>query len=235
MDETDTGQETGQMAGPEAMSAEAARQWAEQRRAAVRAEFQTPAWLGPARTDAQIPAQVEPDHDELDELETAVPAVAPRNPIPDTAHWSEKAKPRLVAGALLVASLAGVIVCLVLTITTQSVGAIAGLVGSAFVAVIFRGALMGTGITTVDLKGSILRVRCGGVLDIVNLADPVHLVELIGTPGQPDWRLRLEAVDGRVVELGPQQVDPREMHRIVEYYRAIAERDQRERERRFNR
>jgi hypothetical protein len=232
MDETDTGQ---QVTGHEAMSAEAARQWAEQRRATVRAEFQTPAWLGPARTDgAQIPPQVEPDHDELDE-ELVAPATAPRNPIPDVAHWSEKAKPRLVAGALLVASLAGVIVCLVLTITTQSVGAIAGLVGSAFVAVIFRGALMGTGITTVDLKGSILRIRCGGVLDVVNLADPVHLVELIGTPDQPTWRLRLEAVDGRVVDLGPKQVDPHEMHRIVEYYRAIAERDKRERERRFNR
>jgi len=232
MDETDTGQVTGH----EAASAEAARQWAEQRRAIARAQFQTPNWLGPSRTDQpQIPQQIEPEHDEIDDLELAAPALAPRSPIPDTAHWAETAKPRLVAGVVLVAALAGVIVSLVLTITTQSVGAIAGLVGSAFVAVIFRGALMGSAITVVDLKGSILRVRKGGVLDVVNLADPVHLVELVGTPDQPTWRLRLEAVDGRTVELGPKQVDPGEMHRIVEYYRAVAERDQRERERRFNR
>ena len=138
-------------------------------------------------------------------------------------------------GPRLFAALAGVIVFLVLTITTQSMGAIAGLVACAFVAVIFRGALMGSAITTVDLKGSVMRIRRGGVLDIVNLADPVHLVELIGTPDQASWRLRLEAVDGRVVELGPQHVDPPEVHRIVEYYRAIAERDRRDRERRFNR
>lgn len=243
MDETDTGSQNGpiteQATGHEAASAEAARQWAEQRRAAARAQFQTPAWLGPSRSDhAQIPPQVEPDHDEIDEtdLAAAIPTFGPGHvPIPDTAHWSETAKPRLVAGTLLFAALAGVIVFLVLTITTQSMGAIAGLVACAFVAVIFRGALMGSAITTVDLKGSVMRIRRGGVLDIVNLADPVHLVELIGTPDQPSWRLRLEAVDGRVVELGPQHVDPPEVHRIVEYYRAIAERDRRDRERRFNR
>jgi len=232
MDETDTGQVTGH----EAASAEAARQWAEQRRATARAQFQTPAWLGPTRTDQpQIPQQVGAEHDEIDDIAPVVPAAAPHNPIPDTAHWAETAKPRLVAGFVLLAALAGVLVCLVLTITTQSVSAIAGLVGSAFVAVIFRGALMGSALTTVDLKGSVMRVRSGGVLDVVNLADPVHLVELVGTPDQPTWRLRLEAVDGRTVELGPKQVDPHEVHRIVEYYRAVAERDQRERERRFNR
>lgn len=232
MDETDTGQTIGH----EAASAEAARHQAEQRRLLARAQFQTPTWLGPTRADGtQIPHQVEPDHDEIDDdLELAPPAM-PHDPIPDTAHWTETAKPRLVAGSVLVASLIGVIVCLVLTITTQSVGAIAGLVGSAFVAVIFRGALMGSGTTTVDLKGSILRIRKGGVFDVVNLADPVHLIQLIGTPDQPTWRLHLEAVDGRTVELGPKQVDARELHRIVEYYRAVAERDKRERERRFNR
>jgi hypothetical protein len=234
MDETDTGQATEPITGHEAMSAEAARQWAEQRRAAARAEFQTPVWLGPARADQpQIPAQVEPEHDELDEIE--IPARAAQHHIPDIAHWAETAKPRLVAGVVLFAALTGVIVFLVLTITTQSVNAIAGLVGSAFVAVIFRGALMGSALTTVDLKGPILRIRSGGVLDVVNLADPVHIVELIGTPDQPTWRLRLEAVDGRTVELGPKQVDPSEMHRIVEYYRAVAERDKRDKERRFNR
>jgi hypothetical protein len=232
MDETDTGQAIGH----EAASAAAARHQAEQRRLLARAQFQTPTWLGPTRPDASpIPHQIEPDHDEIDDdLELALPTT-PHDPIPDTAHWTEKAKPRLIAGTVLVASLAGVIVCLALTIVTQSVGAIAGLVGSAFVAVIFRGALMGSGTTTVDLKGSILRIRKGGVYDVVNLADPVHLIRLIGTPDKPTWRLHLEAVDGRTVELGPQQVDPHELHRIVEYYRAVAERDKRDRERRFNR
>jgi hypothetical protein len=140
-----------------------------------------------------------------------------------------------MAGTILLLALAGVLGFLVLAIVTQSVGAIVGLGASAFVAVIFRGALMSSGVTTVDLKGSIMRIRKGGVLDIVNLADPVHLVELVGTPDQPTWRLHLEAVDGRTVEIGPRDVDAHEVHRIVEYYRAIATRDKLERERRFNR
>jgi len=235
MDETDTGTTQDR----EALSAEAARQLAEQRRAQARSHFDTPAWLGPTRDagSTSIPEQIEPLHDDLDELDESIVAAptGSHTPIPETAHWAEKARPRMVAGTLLVVALLGVLVSLALTIVTQSTGAIATLAGCAFVAVIFRGALMGTGITTVDLKGSVLRIRKGGQLDIVNLSDPVHVVELSGTPDQPTWRLRLEAVDGRVVELGPQQVDAHEMHRIVEYYRAIADRTRREREDRFNR
>jgi hypothetical protein len=192
MDETDTSQVT----GPEAMSAEAARQWAEQQRAQARAQFDTPSWLGPTRSDAPavIPEQAEPEHDDL-EIVVPKPVGAP---IPEAAHWAEKARPRLFAGTVLGLSLVGVLTFLVLTIVNQSAGAIAGLAACAFV-------------------------------------DPVHLVQLIGTPDQPTWRLRLEAVDGRVVEVGPQHVDAPELHRIVEYYRAIAERDKRDRERRFNR
>jgi hypothetical protein len=230
MDETDT-----PVTGPEALSAEAARQWAEQRRAQARAQFSTPAWIGPDRggeATAVVPPQPEPEHDEI---EIPVPRPSFANPIPDTAHWAEKAKPRMVAGTLLVLALAGLLTSLVLTITTQSAGAIVGLAASALVAVIFRGALMGSGIMTVDVKGSNLRIRQGGVVDVINLADPVHLVELVGSPDQPTWRLLLETVDGRTIELGPKQVDAPEMHRIVEYYRAIAQRNKEDRERRFNR
>jgi hypothetical protein len=231
MDETDTGT----VKGPEALSADAARQLAEQRRAQARAQFETPSWIGPSRgTAGVVPTQAEPEHDEFDEPEPTMARLS-GEPIPDTAHWSEKAGSRVVAGSILVLALAGLVTSLVLTITTQSMGAIAGLAASALVAVIFRGALMSSGITTVDLKGSILRIRKGGVLDIINLADPVHVVALVGDPDESSWRLRVEAVDGRIIDLGPRQVDAQEMHRIVLYYRAVAERDLRDRERRFNR
>ena len=216
MDETDT-----PVTGPEALSAEAARQWAEQRRAQARAQFSTPSWIGPDRggeATAQVPPQPEPEHDELE-----IPVPRPT------------AKPRMVAGTMLVLALAGLLTSLVLTITTQSAGAIVGLAASALVAVIFRGALMGSGIMTVDVKGSNLRIRRGGVVDVINLADPVHLVELVGSPDQPTWRVLLETVDGRTIEVGPKQVDAPELHRIVEYYRAIAQRNKEDRERRFNR
>lgn len=231
MDETDNGTVTGR----QATSAEAARQWAEQQRAAARAQFSTPSWIGPPRDPAalQVPGQVEPDHDELI-VEDPVP-VTPAEPIPETAHWAQKATSRLLAGTILLAALAGTIGFLVLAITAQSVSAVAGLAACALVAVLFRGALMSSGITTVDLKGSVMRVRKGGVIQVVDLADPVYLVELVDTPDRSTWRLRLEAVDGRIIELGPKEVDPVEVHRIVTYYRAIAERARRDRERRFNR
>lgn len=230
MDESDTSA----VKDPQTLSAEVARQWAEQQRAAARAQFQTPTWLGPARPGTEpgaIPAQVEPEHDEVPVVVPETPA----DPIPATAHWAEKAAPRLLAGSILLAALAGTIGFLVLAITSQSVAAIVGLAACALVAVIFRGALMSSGITTVDLKGSIMRIRKAGVLDVVNLADPVHRVELIGSPDQAGWRLHLEAVDGRIIELGPKEVDPVEVHRIVQHYRRIAERERRDRERRFNR
>jgi hypothetical protein len=230
MDEADTSTTS----GPESVSAEVARQWAEQQRAAARAQFTTPSWIGPERgttAASQVPAQAEPEHDELAYV---VPATT-GPPIPDNAHWAEKARPRLLAGTLLVLALAGAVTSLVLTITTQSPAAIAGLAASAFVAVIFRGALMAAPITTIDLKGSVMRIRKGGQLDVINLADPIHPVETVGHPGQPGWRVLLEANDGRAIEIGPHMVDPHEMDRIVAHYRAIADRARREREARFNR
>jgi hypothetical protein len=230
MDETDEGT----VAEREARAAQVAREWAEQQRAQARSQFATPSWIGPDRGNAaapQIPVQAEPDHDDL---EIAVPLPTRAN-IPEVAHWSETARPRVVAGTLLFLALAGVVTSLVLTITTQSPVAIAGLAASAFVAVIFRGALMAAPITTVDLKGSGLRIHKGGEIDEVNLADPLRVVEVVGNPELPTWRLRLEAVDGRIVEIGPNVVDAPELHRIVEHYRAIADRTRREREERFNR
>jgi len=224
--------EAGTVAEREARAAQAAREWAEQQRAQARAQFSTPSWIGPDRgTTHQVPTQAEPEHDEL---EVVVP-VTSGPPIPDTAHWAETASPRLVAGTVLVLALAGVVTSLVLTITTQSPVAIAALAASAIVTVIFRGALMAAPLTIVDLKGPMMTIRRGGEQDVVNLADPTHIVELVGTPGDPTWRLRLEAIDGRIVELGPNVLDPREAQRIVEHYRAIADRARRDREERFRR
>lgn len=230
MDEADTGT----TADRDAIAAEAARQWAEQRRAHVRAQFVTPSWIGPDRgttTAAQIPPQAQPDHDEL---EFVVP-VRPGVPILDSADWTEKARPRVFSGTVLTLALLAAVTSLVITIITQSPVAIAGLAASAIVAVIFRGALMGAEPTTVELKGSMLRIRKGGVVNAINLADPMQVVELVGSPDRPTWRLHLETFDGRAIEVGPKMVDAPELHRIVEHYRKIADRARREREDRFRR
>lgn len=210
-----------------------ARELAEQRRAAARAKFDTPSWLGPSRHPERdqapaIPRQADPAHEDL-EREEPVPGA---ENIPAEAHWVEKPKPRLVAGVLLVLSLVGTVTALVFTITTQSVEAIAALVFFAFLAVLCRGAMMSSGLVSAHLKGSLLKVHHHGFVDTFDLAGPVQLVELVGSPGHRDWRLRLETPDGRVVELQDGQVDAREMQRIAEYYRAVGNRRRRERERR---
>jgi len=150
MDETDNPS----VQSPEIAAAEAARTAAQQRLAAARTQFSTPSWIGPSREpagEAVIPEQLLPDHDD-DEPEIVIPVVSD-HPIPETAHWAERAKPRMLAGGILLAALAGVLGFLALAIITQSIGAIAGLAACAIVAVIFRGALMGSGVMTVDLKG----------------------------------------------------------------------------------
>jgi hypothetical protein len=221
--------ETGTVAEREAR---AAREWAEQQRAQARAQFTTPAWIGPDRgTASQVPTQAEPDHDEL---EVVVP-VHTGPPIPETAHWIEKARPRAVAGTVLVLALLGVLAGLALTIITQSVAAISLLSASAIVAVIFRGALIGSGVSTIDLKGSVMRIRRGGVLDIINLADPMHPIEVLGSPDQPTWRVRIEAVDGRIVEITPSMAEPAVLDPIVRHYQTIAARALQERQQRFSR
>lgn len=205
----------------------------EQRTFEGRRSFETPSWMAPRTSETQrVPAQAEPEHD------TFVPPM-PRPTrdvaIPSEAHWTERAKPRLLAGTLLTVSLVGAVACLVFTVTTQSVVAIAGLVGCAVVAVIFRGGLMSAGVTTVELKGATLKVRRNGVLDIFNLADPIHQATMSGTPGEANWRLRMEALGGRVVELTSAQVNSRELAPVITYFHALAERERREREERFNR
>lgn len=204
----------------------------------ARKHFDTPAWLdsrpGYEGTEAPVvPAQSAPTHD------TYVPPPPPRPTrdiaVLDEGHWTERAKPRLFAGTVLTFALLGSIACLVLTITTQSAGAIAGLTGCAVVAVIFRGALMSASVTTVELKGATLKVRRDGQVDLFNLADPTHLVAMTGDPHTSDWRLRLEALGARLVELTPAHVDATELAPVVTYYREVAERERLERERRFNR
>lgn len=224
--------DTGSGSSPDVLAQQRAREIAEARRREARARFETPSWLGPARHGVEeqaptIPRQVEPRHEDL------VPPAPPRpDGIPDTAHYVEKAKPRVVAGTLLVVSLAAAVTALVYTITTQSVEAVVALVFSAFLAVICRGAMMSSGLAIVDLKGSMLKVQHAGHLDTFDLAGAGQLVELVGTPGRRDWRLRLETADGRIVELAEGQVDSGEMHRTVEYYRTLATARRRDRDRR---
>jgi hypothetical protein len=243
MDETDMGDLQGAPRDADTTTAdqETREDRAEQLRAEARAaalepptHFATPAWLGPGSreyTPPQIPIQAEPAHEPL-----SVYAPTPStDAVPETAHWVEHAKPRIFVGLLLVAALVGAVTSLVFAVLNQSIVAVGALVVCGIIAVIFRGALMSTGLTTVELKGSTLRIRQNGELSLFNLADPALRVEETGTPGNSDWKVVLESVHHRELTLTAANVTPGEFHDIVSYYRAVAERERQDRYNRFNR
>lgn len=218
-------------------------QWAEARRAEARAplpeveeHFATPSWMDRGeitpvpRTAPVVPPQVQPVHDTLHPYAP----VRPADPIPDSAHWVEHRRPRFVIGTLLTLSLLGAIACLVVAIITQATAAIVGLAVCGFLAVVFRATLLSQGVRTTDLKGSTLKIRTGGDLQIFRLDDPDHIIQVVGEPGASGWKVVLEAPDGRIVELTAAHVDPAEMHPIAKHYHAVAETERERRHYRFN-
>ena len=214
--------------------------WAEQRRAEARAHleppshFATPSWIGPTTHEyapPQVPVQPEPVHDQLHAYAPTPLADA----VPEAAHWVEHRKPRLFVGVLLSLALAGAVASLVFAILSQSVVAVVALVGCGIVAVIFRGALMSAALTTVDLKGSTLKIREGNELSVFNLADPTTKVDVSGTPGSSSWKVVLESVHQREITLTAANVNPVEFDQILLHYRAVAERERIDRHERYNR
>lgn len=208
---------------------------ADQLRDAARNQFQTPTWMGERPSTAnQVPAQGEPAHDAVAANRPPTSAALPDG-ILEEAHWTEHTRPRVLAGAVLTVAVLGAIVALVIAVVSQSIVALVALAVCAVVAILFRGALISTGVTTVDLRGATLTVHREGVRDSFNLMDPQQRLEVVGTAGSPDWRLRLEGLGGRVIELNPTQVEPHELMPSVEFYQLAAAREREERARRFNR
>jgi hypothetical protein len=212
----------------------------QQRETEVESHFSTPSWLDPGGgtvVPRVVPTQ--PTAQTADPVPMApthpyAPAAADK-PFIEQGHWVESTPPRRIAGTVLVLSLVGLVGSLIAAITTQSVIAIAAAALCAVIAVVFRSALISTGVTTVDLKGSRLTVFRDGVHDEFNLVDPTHPVEIVGSPGDPGWRVLLDTVDGRTVEVTAAQVDAAELHPAIEHYRSLAARERADRERRFNR
>lgn len=240
MDEMDMGDQI--VAPPtegDAIAAEEATR-AEQLRAEARAalqpptHFDTPSWLGPSTREfvpPQVPVQPEPVHDQVH-----VYAPTPvDDSIPETAHWVEHRKPRVLVGVMLTLTTLGALASLVFTVLDRSALSITGLAVCGVLAVIIRGTLMSAALTTVDLKSSTLRVRQDNELSVFNLADPATRVEVTGAPGTPAWKVVLESVHHREITLTSAHVDSEEFDHILLHYRAVAERERQERHDRYNR
>jgi len=133
--------------------------------------------------------------------------------------WVQAAPRRLFGQILLGLATTGALVGFGLLIHHQTFDAMAVLVGFTIVALLTYLALSSSSPTTVTLAGPRLTVRCGGDIDEFDLAGPIRRINTIGFPNRPNWRVRLEAHDGKIVELGPTQVDPDLMQAAIARYR----------------
>ncbi len=184
---------------------------------------------GDLTTQPVVPPQLAPQHDAL----PTAPAPAVPTPrtspapsgagIPARAEWTEARRGRWMANLLLTVLVLGTFASLGMTIATRSPMWVIGLVLCAFVAVVVRGTMISSTRSVVRLEGSNLTIQRGSHVDLFNLADTFHLVETVGTPGESRWRLRLETPAGRIIEVGPHQVDAEVIHNAVIYYRTRSE------------
>lgn len=137
-----------------------------------------------------------------------------------TGRWVQRRPRRYLGAAILGVALIGVVVGLELTVTVRTFEALAVLVAFTIIAVIAHTAFTVSAPTTVVLDGPRVEVRRGNLVDVFDLAGPIRRIVTVGRANRPNWRIRFETEDGRLVELGPAQVDPHVMTEVIARYRA---------------
>ncbi|MET3960433.1 hypothetical protein ABIE44_000367 [Marmoricola sp. OAE513] len=181
----------------------------------MRGRETTPAGSGPdlrSQVGAELSAQM---------LARLVTPAQPEIPESDLHGTWRQPKPRRIFGqALLALALVGAGVGLFLTLWVQTFDALAVLVAFTNIALMTYTALSVSTPTTVTLDGPVVSVRRGRETDDFDLTGPVRRIIETGRTNRPNWRVRLETADGKVVELGPTQIDPVLMHAAITRYRA---------------
>lgn len=145
-------------------------------------------------------------------------ATAPLGPEP-SGEWTQPTPGRLLARIVVALGCLGALTGLVLTAVQASTGSITVLAVSTVVAVMTYGSLTLSDPTTVTLAGPLLTVHRGEMDDVFDLSRSVRRLRTEGRPNRPNWRLLMETVDGRLVELGPDQVDPMVITAALQRYR----------------
>lgn len=138
-----------------------------------------------------------------------------------TGSWTQPAPARRTARVVLGLALTGIAVGLAMLFSVQTFAALAVLVGSTVVALLAYTTLTVSTPTHVTLEGPRLVVTCGNDVDEFDLSGRIRRIATTGRPDRPNWRVQLHAVDGKIVELGPDQVDPLMVHAAIARYRAV--------------
>jgi hypothetical protein len=170
-------------------------------------------------TEHVLPQQRRSEDDELVQPSEPSEPAAPEVPVL-TGNWVQRTRRRYLGAGILGISLIGVLVGLELTFTVRTFEALAVLVGFTIVAVIAHTAYSVSAPTRVRLDGSHVEVRRGAQVDDFDLRGPIRRIVTIGRPNRPNWRVRFETDDGRLVELGPTQVDPHVITEVIARYQS---------------
>lgn len=134
--------------------------------------------------------------------------------------WRQPSPWRRFHQVMLVIGISGALVGFGLLFGIQTFEAMAVLVAFTIWSLMAYTTLSVTVPTEVSLAGPVLTVRRGRESDTFDLTGPgLRRITTAGFPGRPNWRVRLEARDGRLVELGPTQVDPETVQAAIRRYR----------------
>ena len=134
-------------------------------------------------------------------------------------RWVQPSPRRVIGYLVLAVSLVGVVVGCSLLFVIQTFEALAVLVGFTNVALLTYLALSSSNPTTVVMDGPRLTVQRGREVDEFDLTGPMRRIVTVGFPNRPNWLVHLETTDGRIVELGPTQIDPDLVHAAIARYR----------------
>jgi hypothetical protein len=154
----------------------------------------------------------------------AAPEARAANPdeVPEEAlHgiWQRPAPHRRTNLFFVAVAIVGALVGMVLLLSFQTFDALAVLVGFTVTGLLAYTALSVSSPTTVSLDGPFITVSRGRQTDEFDLSGPIRRVSTVGRPNRPNWRVRLETIGGKIVELDPTQVDSVLLHAAITRYR----------------
>lgn len=77
----------------------------------------------------------------------------------------------------------------------------------------------GTSVARVSLRGGILDIHKGGQRTTFSLRDNYQLIDVVGRPGRPGWKVLFHRHDHPSFVIDSSLVEPREFMRVLRHYR----------------
>ena len=144
--------------------------------------------------------------------------------IPHTAQWRASHLPRIVAGSLLAAAVAGTTALAVRYAQSRTSDDFISLAIGLGVVVTLWAVMIASTPQVVSLDGPMLTVRNTSGSETFDLSDGLQSVDVVGDPRTSYWAVLLHRHNSTTVVLRRHDVNASEVDPIVRHYRAVATR-----------